>query len=163
MQFAEYLQNGGQLPAVFDSIADFKEIFTAKYFDCEIGFETPELFAIKLEAKASIVIPQYVKRIAYYDTAMENLQNAIKTRTREFSGGEQGAQTFSLPVDGQSVDPSQTSKSDAYIDNTTETESGLTPDEALKRLEFYETLKEGKGILIDYCLAEFKNLFMKVY
>lgn len=163
MQFAEYLQDGGQLPAVFDDIDGFKDLFIAKFFDCEIGFETPELFAVKLEMKANIIIPQYVKRIAYYDDAFDKLDTLIKTRSRTFEGGEQGAETYTLPVNAQSVDPSQTSKSNSYVDKTTETEEGLTPDEALKRLEFYETLKEGRGILIEYCLSEFKNLFMKVY
>ena len=163
MQFAEYLQDGGQLPAVFDNINGFKEIFIARFFDCEIGFETPELFAVTLEMKANIIIPQYVKRIAYYNSAIDNLDTIIKKRSRTFEGGEQGAETFTLPVNAQSVDPSQTSKSNAYIDKTTETEEGLTPDEALKRLEYYDTLKEGKGVLIEYCLNEFENLFMKVY
>lgn len=163
MQFAEYLKDGGQLPTVFNDIDGFKDIFTAKYFDCELGFETPELFAIKLEMKANIIIPQYVKRIAYYDNALNNLSETVKKRTRVYEAGEQNAQTFTLPVNAGTVEPTQKSNTNAYTDKTEETEEGATPDEALKRLEFYETLKEGRGILIEYCLNEFKNLFMQVY
>ena len=66
--FAEYLESGGELPAAFDEIVGFKDLFIGNFIDKEIGFETEVLFAIKLETKANIVIPVYAERI----TALES-------------------------------------------------------------------------------------------
>lgn len=58
---SEYIEEGGELPAIFDQIDGFKELFVAEYIDHEIGFETPTIFEIKLNQRANIVIPQYLK------------------------------------------------------------------------------------------------------
>ncbi len=164
MLFAEYLQQDGRsLPAVFDQIAGFSDFFVAHYCDKEIGFETDELFAIKLEERAKIIIPIYKRRIEYYEHALTNLNETIKKRTRTYNAGEQNGEEFTLPVNAQDVSPSKTSKTGTYTDVTTESDEGLTPDEILRKIEYYDTLKEGKGILLDYLLNEFSSLFMKVY
>lgn len=79
---AEYLENGGQLPAVFEDIQGFKDLFIGEYIDKEIGFETDNLFSIKLEARAALVIPPYKQRISDLEAARENLSNPTKTRIK---------------------------------------------------------------------------------
>ena len=53
----EYLASGHSLPTVFADITNFDTYFLARYIDREIGFETEDLFEIKLEGKANIIIP----------------------------------------------------------------------------------------------------------
>ena len=58
--FAEYLENGGGMPAVFNDVTvngePLADIFTAYYAAREIGFETPALFELKFNALAAILI-----------------------------------------------------------------------------------------------------------
>lgn len=80
--FSEYLENGGELPAVFDQISGFTELFIGEYCDREIGFETPILFSIKLTARANVVIPPYKARIDELDALLSDLSNPTKTRVK---------------------------------------------------------------------------------
>lgn len=79
---SEYIEHGGELPAVFDTIKGFTDLFIGKYCDKEIGFETPILFEIKLNAKANIVIPAYAQRIEELKQAHESLFKPVKERTK---------------------------------------------------------------------------------
>lgn len=79
---AEYLKDGGTLPAVFEDIDGLKELFVGKYIEREIGFETPELFQIKLEYKANLLVPVYKKRMDELSTAYDAMTNPIKKRIR---------------------------------------------------------------------------------
>lgn len=84
---AEYLKDGGELPAVFDDIQGLKELFTGRYIEREIGFETPDLFQIKLEYKANLLVPIYKQRMDDLAAAYAAQSNPIKKRIR--SGGTQ--------------------------------------------------------------------------
>lgn len=79
---AEYLKDGGTLPAVFEDIDGLKELFVGKYIEREIGFETPELFQIKLEYKANLLVPVYKKRMSELSAAYDAMTNPIKKRIR---------------------------------------------------------------------------------
>lgn len=79
---AEYMNNGGELPAVFDTINGFSDLFVAKYIDREIGSETEDLFKIKLELKANLVIPAYKARIDEKAELKELLLHPSKKRVR---------------------------------------------------------------------------------
>lgn len=79
---AEYLKDGGTLPAVFDDIDGLKNLFVGRYIERELGFETPELFSIKLEYKANLLIPVYKRRMDELQAAYEAQSNPIKTRIR---------------------------------------------------------------------------------
>ena len=68
--FAEYLESGGELPAAFDEIVGFKDLFIGHFIDKEIGFETEVLFAIKLETNANLVIGVYADSIAASERAL---------------------------------------------------------------------------------------------
>ena len=74
---SEYIEEGGELPPLFDTIEGFSDLFLGEYADREIGFETPALFALKLNYTAALVITPYYKRlaaisIAEYSTLTKN-------------------------------------------------------------------------------------------
>lgn len=80
--FSEYLEDGGELPAVFDTIPGFKELFIGEFLDREIGFETPTLFTVKLETRAKLIIPAYAARIQELEEVLNNLNNPTKKRVK---------------------------------------------------------------------------------
>lgn len=183
----EYIENGGELPAVFEQIANFEDLFIGRYCDCEIGFETPILFQIKLETRANLIIPQYVKRLSAFEEAEQLLIQPTKKRVKSGSityGGEDThtftasdhirkeselpfvSSTGTAPVTQQytnkgytDTDTIKKGTTETY-NNVTDTESGYTSSEAET---LYKALKEPVRILLEDCLNEFKNLFMKVY
>ena len=74
--FTQYIANNGgadaALPSLFDKIPSitiddettkFKDAFVLNFSDREIGFETEALFALKLEGRAKLVIPRYVRKL----------------------------------------------------------------------------------------------------
>lgn len=184
---SEYIENGGELPAVFDQIANFEDLFIGRYCDCEIGFETPILFQIKLETRANLIIPQYVKRLSAFEEAEQLLIQPTKKWVKSGSITYGGADTHTFtasdhirneselpfvsstgtpPVTQQYTDKGYTD-TDTIKKGTTETynevtdaESGYTSSEAEA---LYKALEEPVRILLEDCLNEFKNLFMKVY
>ena len=159
----EFLEGGGVLPAAFAEIEGFEDLFVARYCDKEIGFETEALFQIKLEERAAIIIPAYVKRIAATDAAWLVVTNPTRKQTRTFDSAEKRSSSSSLPLNAQTAQPSQTAKADAFTDTDTTTFEGITPDEAIRRAEYFQKLDGMTWILLDKCLHEFENLFMKVY
>lgn len=74
--FTEYIANNGgaenALPTLFDKVPSitiddevttFKDAFILNFCDREIGFETEELFALKLESRAKLVLPFYINKL----------------------------------------------------------------------------------------------------
>ena len=74
--FTQYIANNGgaenALPSLFDKVPNitiddevttFKDAFILNFCDREIGFETEELFALKLEARAKLVLPFYISKL----------------------------------------------------------------------------------------------------
>lgn len=160
--FSEWLATeGNALPAVFSQIEGFDDLFVAEYCDKEIGFETPDLFNIKLQARANIVIPEYAQRIENLEIAKTAAKNAKKTRETTFDAGERRSDNYALPTNAAALpQPSESGTSEAYTDTTTENTSGYTPDEAMENVRFYE---RSVVLLKQECLREFRNLFMEVY
>ena len=85
--YSEWLENGGQVPAIFSEIEGFEAMFTAWYADKEIGFETPILFEMKLQAYAEAYIPIYAAKIAELKELEATAADGIK-KVRVRSGGE---------------------------------------------------------------------------
>lgn len=168
MLLAEYLAKGGQLPASFALVAGFEDLFIGRYCDSEIGFETDELFKIKLEAKANEIMQTYADRIAKITTAWTEYDNPVKVieenENKTFDAGAQKGSTTELPFNSANVEPNTITNTDAYTNEeergTTRREHGATYDEAEKRLLF---LNREVNTLIQKCLNEFKPLFMGVY
>lgn len=74
--FTEWIANNGgaenALPALFAQVPDitsgtetikFSDTFILHFCDKEIGFETEELFALKLEARARLILPPFIDKI----------------------------------------------------------------------------------------------------
>ena len=74
--FTEYIANNGgaenALPSLFDKVPNvtidgevttFKDAFILNFCEREIGFETEELFALKLESRAKLVLPFYINKL----------------------------------------------------------------------------------------------------
>ena len=72
----QYIANNGgaenALPSLFDKVPNivtdgevttFKDAFILNFCDREIGFETEELFALKLESRAKLVLPFYISKL----------------------------------------------------------------------------------------------------
>ena len=156
--YSEYLASGGAVPtAAFAEVSDdFEDLFTAYYCDREIGVETEELFAIKLNLRAAMVCPLYKARIAAYDGVLGKVGAASKVRT--FNAGAQSGDVTVLPINSLSAQPNSKSSTAAYTN--TETIEGETTDEALRLEEFYR--KKVHDVKLQ-CLKEFENLFMRVY
>ena len=156
--YSEYLASGGAVPtAAFAEVSDdFEDLFTAYYCDREIGVETEELFAIKLNLRAAMVCPLYKARIAAYDGVLGKVGAASKVRT--FNAGAQSGDVTVLPINSVSAQPNSKTSTAAYTN--TETVEGETPDEALRLEEFYR--KKVHDVKLQ-CLQEFENLFMRVY
>ena len=168
MTLADYLSKGGQLPASFDLIGGFENHFIGRYCDKEIGFETDALFEIKLEAKANLVMQAYKDKIdarALYWTKTTNPTKVhYEKATTQYNFGEQSNQTAELPFNAPTAQPNVVSKSNEYKNNDERElrveDNGETLDDVLKMLDF---LNKDVETLVEKCLNEFDNLFMKVY
>lgn len=165
---SEYLKDGGTLPSVFSSITGFEDMFVAEYCDKEIGFETEDLFAIKLDHYANIYVPIYAERISALATAWTNATNPVKVHYERYDTtinmGAQGAQTTELPINATTATPSSVSSTDAYVNTdariTNREESGVTVDEAYRVID---KLNDEIRPLIKKLLDEFKPCFMEIY
>ena len=168
----EYLDDGGVLPSSsFALVTDFEDYFKERYAGSEIGFETDTIFALRLDVKARIVMPNYAARIAAVDAAMQKLQAPTKVRSEKRGYGAQHSETSNdgsnteLPYDAATAQPAQTSHSEGSADvdyredNYTFTEY-VTIDENLRIME---TLSGKRANIIEACLDEFKPLFMGIY
>ena len=166
--FVEYLAGGGALPSAFNQIEGFEDLFKGYYADKEIGFETEELFAIKLETYANIFIPIYKQRIDDLAVAITGARNPTKTFYENYNayinaGKQKGTQT-ELPYDSTTAEPTTVTESDAYQNaenkTTTRTESGATVNEAYYKIERLNS--EVKPLILKL-LKEFAPCFMGIY
>lgn len=170
---AEYIEGGGVLPSSsFALISGFEDLFKERFCNCEIGFETEAIFALKLDMKARLVMPIYAEKIAVMLEEMTGLKNnPVKMRyeTRAYgkmhSSNKTDGSNTDLPFDADDATPSALSHlegsadNDAHTDNLTFSE-GLSADE---RLRIIEAINRKAFILTEECLEEFKPLFMGVY
>lgn len=165
---SEYLKDGFSLPSSFSLIDGFKEAFIGKYCDKEIGFETEELFQIKLEARANLVMQNYAdkiaKRAAWWAKAESPAKTYYSKDSLTSSHGSQKTQNTELPIDSQTAEPNAITEAEAYEDKDERiierTNSGQDAGEVIEMLNF---LNKDVSTLVEKCLGEFKNLFMGVY
>lgn len=78
MLLAEYLAKGGALPSSFALIEGFEDLFIARFCDHEIGYETDDLFKIKLDLKAKLVMQTYADRISARVKYWAKVENPTK-------------------------------------------------------------------------------------
>ena len=150
--YADYVKDGGAIPAVFADIPDFETLFLLQYCDKEIGFETEYLFALKLEAKANIIIPEYKKKIDLLNATYEEAKDPHAVSKY----GTQTTKTTELPFDSETAEANLVNT----LEEHTNEQYGATEEVNMARLDFFN--KKVKP-LIQTCLDEFDTLFMKVY
>ena len=144
MLLTEFLKSGGQLPASFELIQGFEDLFILRYCDKEIGFETPSIFELKLEEKARLYIQEYKKRIDLLVSKWTHAQNPTKvyyeSSTTTLNVGEQTSKTTELPFNSVNADPSIISNNEEYENSETREhtreESGATIDETIRFIQF---------------------------
>lgn len=178
-KFTEYLADylaDNELPDEFNQIDGFDQLFVARYVDREIGFETENLFRIKLSLRASMVIPIYKQRIDQITNAIANIPTSQKTITESYSDsgssdyeyGEQHSTLTELPLNETSALPNSEQSSDATHNtssysnerNTTRIEKGLT---TLENYELIARLQSDIYNIKEKLLNEFESLFMGVF
>lgn len=168
MLLADYLARGGALPSSFALIEGLEEIFLGRYCDHEIGFETDELFYIKLEHKANLLIPKYAERISLRAQYWAQAPNPTKVRyekaTTQYNMGAQRITTAELPFNAVEATPSVVNRNDEYTNDDERElrheENGATLDEVIKMLDY---LNKEVNDLVMKLIDEFKPLFMAVY
>lgn len=156
---AEFIEDGGELPAVFEQIEGLKDAFFARYCDREIGFETPYLFQIKLAEYARLIVPLYKRKLDLLKAELDTFANG-KRYDNTFEYGKTKTRLTELPIDDADAEPSSVSEGEAYTNKETRAESGDTATEKLARLSYLEGRVKN---VLNELLEEFKPLFIVVY
>lgn len=139
----DWLNNGFSLPTSFDLIqplngTSFSDLFLSNFGEWEIGFETEEMFEMKLILRANIVIPIYVTKIQAIESEYENI---FKNETVR--------RTF--------INNAKISILNDSTGNSAESLETKTPSETLNTIiQFQERVKPIYQNLLD----EFQSLFM---
>ena len=161
----EYINNGNELPESFGLIAqtgyDFNTIFFEHFADREIGFETEELFALKVKKVADLYIPDYVKIIENYESIIEALKAKTKKSESITENEKITTRQFDLPVAGvtDGINPSGIGETDPTRAKTTTT-TEESPDELTRKVDWL--LGQEKNALMDL-LERFERCFMQVF
>lgn len=161
----EYLNHGNSLPESFGLIAqtgyDFNTLFFEHFADREIGFETEELFALKVKEVADLWIPQYVKTIQNYDSIIEALKAPTKKSESITENEKITTRQFDLPVAGvtDGINPSGIGETDPTRAKTTTT-TDESADELTRKVDWL--LGQEKNALMDL-LERFERCFMQVF
>ena len=161
----EYVLRGNEFPDSFQLIAktgyDFSELFYEYYADREIGFETEELFALKLKKVADLYIPQYVKIIENYDSVIEALKAKSKKSESLTENGKITTRQFDLPIAGetQGINSSGIGETEPTTAKTTAT-NDESADELTRKIDW---LMGQEKNAIEQLLEKFERCFMQVF
>lgn len=165
MLLNDYVRQGFSLPS-FEEIEGFSDLFFATFCDREIGFETPQLFEIKLDARAKLVLPYYVKKLQLQTKYLGLLNAPVKTTYFEedvtANLGQQHNTATELPINVASATPSSLSDIGAREDTNhregNNREEGTTDINAI-----LNALNHNVNMILKDLLKEFDSLFMGVY
>ena len=161
----EYINHGNELPESFGLIGqtgyDFNTIFFEHFADREIGFETEELFALKVKKVADLYIPDYVKIIENYESIIEALKAKTKKSESIAENEKVTTRQFDLPVAGATdgINPSGIGETDPTRAKTTTT-TDESPDELTRKVDWL--LGQEKNAIMDL-LERFERCFMQVF
>lgn len=165
MLLNDYVRQGFSLPS-FEEIEGFSDLFFATFCDREIGFETPQLFEIKLDARAKLVLPYYAKKIQLQNKYLGLLNAPIKTTYFEeditANLGEQNTSTTELPYDVQNAKPSTINKAEETT-NTNRREGNNREEGTTDINAILNALNHNVNMVLKDLLKEFDSLFMGVY
>ena len=191
--FTQYIANNGgaenALPSLFDKVPNitvddevttFKDAFILNFCDREIGFETEELFALKLESRAKLVLPFYIsklKQLASIDyinakrtetesrTNTGNITDGGKDTNTRFKGENPLIDT-SLTFNAKAVTEQETSEI-GYGKNTNTTGSENVTreytDSGIEARDLYERVLNDTMNVWNEIFKKFDSLFMQVW
>ena len=191
--FTQYIANNGgaenALPSLFDKVPNitiddevttFKDAFILNFCDREIGFETEELFALKLEARAELVLPFYIsklKQLASIDymnakrtesetrTTTGNITDGGKDTNTRFKGENPLIDT-SLTFNAKAVTEQETNEI-GYGKNTNTTGSENVTreytDSGIEARDLYERVLNDTMNVWNEIFKKFDSLFMQVW
>lgn len=167
--YIDYVRGGGVIPSAFALIQNFETLFLERYGDRELGFETEDLFAIKLDLKANLVMGEYASKIAQYDELIQELSDPTDIKitekyTDKTTLGEQRSTSTELPMDSDTATPN-------LVNNSDEVENEMEHD--MERNQYEPRNASDLTLRLDYlmkrtnlvekCLDQFESLFMGVY
>lgn len=161
--FADYVeQSGYELPTAFDQIVGFEDLFLKYYCDKEIGYETENLFAIKLDLYAELYMEKYAERIAKLAVAYGLLNTPARTHYEENTttlGQQRGTQT-ELPMNASSAIPNMVTTADE-TENVVNVE--ITDNSITDKIILFDKLNEEVKIILEELLRRFEPCFMRIY
>ena len=189
----QYIANNGgaenALPSLFDKVPNitidnevttFKDAFILNFCEREIGFETEELFALKLEARAKLVLPFYISKLN--QLASIDYINAKRTETEKRTntgnitdGGKDTNTRFkgenplidtSLTFNAKAVTEQETNEI-GYGKNTNTTGSENVSreytDSGIEARDLYERVLNDTMNVWNEIFKKFDSLFMNVW
>ena len=191
--FTQYIANNGgaenALPSLFDKVPNitvdnevttFKDAFILNFCEREIGFETEELFALKLESRAKLVLPFYIiklKQLASIDyinakrtesetrTTTGNITDGGKDTNTRFKGENPLIDT-SLTFNAKAVTEQETNEI-GYGKNTNTTGSENVTreytDSGIEARDLYERVLNDTMNVWNEIFKKFDSLFMQVW
>lgn len=191
--FTQYIANNGgaenALPSLFDKIPNikndgevttFKDAFILNFCEREIGFETEELFALKLESRAKLVLPFYINKlkqlasIDYINAKRTETENRSNTGNIIDSGkdtntrfkGENPLIDTDLTFNAKAVSEQETNEI-GYGKNTNTTGSENVTreytDSGIEARDLYERVLNDTMNVWNDIFKKFDSLFMQVW
>ena len=174
-------------PFYSDSKADkyeFEKLFIKHFYFREIGFETPERFKHKLEAKLNLIMPYY-RQLAMTEwekvrsvEEMMNSKNLTETTTHEMTSEGNSQASSDSKMSNLSDGVSQALLHDDYLTGINQGESNGTSSSTLKETTTFTSkgdigiqtpayaIAEWRKVIInlnEQILNECEDLFMKIY
>lgn len=177
--FSEWIENGGQLPAAFDNVLigenKLTDIFTAQFAAREIGYETPILFEMKLNAYAATLIPELRAGLDAYSGAITSMGDPTRTHTKsgavQRDYGERKRNVWENPtannggVDltdagSQNITKDSGGTDTETYDQVTDIDTGKTVSEGIA---VYQALSQPAKNFLEVWLNKFDPLFMQIF
>ena len=191
--FSEYIANNGgaenALPSLFDKVPNitiddevttFKDAFILNFCEREIGFETEELFSLKLEARAKLVLPFYISKLNQLASIdyinAKRTESEKRTNTGNITDGGKDTNTrfkgenplidTSLTFNAKAVTEQETSEI-GYGKNTNTTGSENVSreytDSGIEARDLYERVLNDTMNVWNEIFKKFDSLFMQVW
>ena len=191
--FTEYIANNGgaenALPSLFDKVPNitidgevttFKDAFILNFCDREIGFETEELFALKLESRAKLVLPFYINKLKQLSGIDYINAKRTESETRAITGTIiDGVQESNTRLKGEnplidtdySFNPKAVTEQErnqsGYSKNTDSTgNENVTrefTDSGIEARDLYERVLKDTMNIWNEIFKKFDSLFMQVW
>ena len=191
--FTEYIANNGgaenALPSLFDKVPNlttdgevttFKDAFILNFCDREIGFETEELFALKLESRAKLVLPFYINKLKQLESIDYINAKRTESETRAITGnitdsgkdtntrfkGENPLIDTDLTFNAKAVSEQEKNEI-GYGKNTNSTGSENVTreftDSGIEARDLYERVLKDTMNVWNEIFKKFDSLFMQVW